>query len=322
MARRVEKLRGKNVLVTSISHKVPMLKAVRRAMTDHQEGLLLYGGDSNRISPGRYFVDRFWKMPQLNDSRFDSILEYCRKHDIGRVIPSRDGELGFWARHSKAFGEQGIRIMIAPPRAVALSLDKLRFYQWAVKHGFPAIPTATSPNALEGPRFVVKERFGAGSAGILLNCSRQMAERSIARFRQPVFQPYIRGRELSVDIYLDQSGKSKGAVVRERNLIVGGESFITSVIREPRIEKMCESAAERLGLRGHAIFQVMRDRRNALHIIECNARFGGASVASLAAGLDSFAWFLQETDGRAPDAFIRKAQTLTMVRYKSDLFVP
>jgi len=95
------------------------------------------------------------------------------------------------------------------------------------------------------------------------------------------------------------------------------------VVREPKLEKLCQRMAEQLGLRGHAIFQVVRDRQNDFHVIECNARFGGASVASLAAGLDSFGWFLQESAGhRILAPFVRKAQTLTMVRYKADLFLP
>ena len=318
-----QELCGSNVLVTSISHKVPMLKAVRRAMTDHQSGMLLYGGDSNSASPGRYFVDRYWKMPQLDDSKFGVVLDYCRRQKIGRVIPSRDGELAFWARHSKVLAQDGVQVMIAPPRAVALSLDKLKFHLWAAKQGFPTIPTAEALDGWKATRLVVKERFGAGSAGIVLDCSRQTAERAAAGFHQPVFQPYIKGRELSVDVYVDRSGKGKAAIVRVRNLVVGGESFITSVVREPKLEKLCQRMAEQLGLRGHAIFQVVRDRQNDFHVIECNARFGGASVASLAAGLDSFGWFLQESAGhRILAPFVRKAQTLTMVRYKADLFLP
>jgi carbamoyl-phosphate synthase large subunit len=323
MPSRKQELSGKNVLVTSISHKVPMLKAVRCAMTDHESGMFLHGGDSNRVSPGRYFVDKFWKMPQLDDSGFPIVLDYCRKHKIGRIIPSRDGELLFWARHRNAFAQKGIRIMIAPLRAVALSLDKLQFHNWAVAHEFPAIPTAGTLKKLKAKRLVVKERFGAGSAGILLDCNRQTAERAAANFCHPVFQPYIKGQELSVDIYVDRSGKSKGAIVRERNLVVGGESFMTTVIRAPKIEKLCQRMAEQLGLYGHAIFQIMQDYQDNCHIIECNARFGGASVASLAAGLDSFGWFLQETGGHGRSTpFARKMQTLTMVRYKTDLFLP
>jgi carbamoyl-phosphate synthase large subunit len=268
-------------------------------------------------------VDKFWKMPQLDDTSFEAVLRYCREKEIGRVIPSRDGELLFWARHRKAFAQEGVQVMVAPFRAITLSLDKLRFHQWAAERSFPTIPATNILEAIKAKRLVVKERFGAGSAGILIDCSRQTAERAAANFRQPVFQPYISGRELSIDIYIDRSGKGKGAVARERNLVIGGESFITSVVREQKIENLCQRMAERLGLRGHAILQVIQDHQGRYHIIECNARFGGASIASLAAGLDSFGWFLQETGGaEKAKPFVRKAQTLTMVRYKSDLILP
>jgi carbamoyl-phosphate synthase large subunit len=60
-----------------------------------------------------------------------------------------------------------------------------------------------------------------------------------------------------------------------------------------------------------------------LQIIECNTRFGGASTASIAAGLDSFYWSLLESSGadvsQAP--FLRIPGEVRQVRAPTDTYV-
>jgi carbamoyl-phosphate synthase large subunit len=58
-----------------------------------------------------------------------------------------------------------------------------------------------------------------------------------------------------------------------------------------------------------------------LHIIECNARFGGASTASIAVGLDSIYWSLCELLNMTPGIpeFDRLNQEVRQVRVASDI---
>ena len=97
----------------------------------------------------------------------------------------------------------------------------------------------------------------------------------------------------SIDVYVDRKGKSKGVLVRERNVVVDGESQVTTIVKKEKVEHLIGLMAEKLKLRGHSVFQVLVDGKGMVHIIECNARFGGASSSSIAAGLDSFYWLLR-----------------------------
>jgi len=60
------------------------------------------------------------------------------------------------------------------------------------------------------------------------------------------FPTLIKGSEVSVDLYIDKTGKTKGAVSRERSLVVNGESQITVTIQDGKLEQLCGALAENL----------------------------------------------------------------------------
>jgi carbamoyl-phosphate synthase large subunit len=212
--------------------------------------------------------------------------------------------------------------MVSPPQAVALCLDKLRFAAVLSEWHAPVIPTLTEAGPWQ--RHVVKERHGAGSRGIGLDLSRDAAIRHATGLATPVFQPFIPGRELSIDCYVDGRGRCLGAVARRREVIVSGESQVTATERHANLEALCADLSVRLGLIGHACWQAIEDAAGGLHLIECNSRVGGASTLSWAAGLDSLAWFLAEAAGGDPAElpFVRVAGELRQIRLPSDTVRP
>ena len=124
------------------------------------------------------------------------------------------------------------------------------------------------------------------------------------------------------DIYINRQGDPMGAIARTRDLVKEGESQITNSVKMPELEALCQEAAKLLKIYGPAVFQVLRDDSNHLHIIECNPRFGGASTLSAAMGLKSFEWFLQETLNLPLTPFVRSAKELRQVRHAEDLIIP
>jgi len=310
-----------NILITSISKKVPLIKCVKQAVQRCYKNGRIIGGDCSENIVGRYFVDDFWLMPPTEQLNIETLLNFCRQNSIKAIIPTRDGELPFFAAHVNMLKENGIFIMISPYATVERCLDKLLFYEVLNTFNYPAIRTTVNIDELDCRAYVVKERYGAGSQNIALNYSKQNALKHASLMESPIFQPYIEGREVSVDLYVGKDGRCKGVVARNRELVVNGESQITRTIRDEKLESMCAKIAEKLEIYGHAVFQVLIDHDDNYHIIECNNRFGGASSLSLAAGLDSFYWFLLESNGCSiePELFVRSPEEKTQVRYAEDL---
>jgi carbamoyl-phosphate synthase large subunit len=314
-----------HVLITSVSRKVPLVREVRKALEKLAPGSRIIGADSNPDTLGRYFVDGFWEMPPLKDLSAEDIVNYCLEHQIAVIIPTRDGELEFFARSKPLMNVNGISVMISPLDSVRICLDKLLFFK--TLKDLPdvrPIPTTLNPDSLNGSRWVVKEQYGSGSRSIRLNLAGDDAKSAGKKLVNPVFQPYIEGREFSVDIYINQAGESVGAVTRSRDRIVEGESQVTTTIELPEIEKMCSTVARLLNLTSHLVFQVIVDLEGTIHLVECNCRFGGASSLSVAAGLDSFYWYFLECAGEdlCQIRFDRKPYQLQQVRYPEDKIVP
>jgi carbamoyl-phosphate synthase large subunit len=316
-------MEGYNILITSISKKVPLIKAVRKASMKLGNYGKIFGADLNPNCIGKFFVDLFWQMPSIHEISIDELISYCVNNNIKAIIPTRDGELPFFANYKEELFNHKINVFISNKEMIAICLDKLRFYSKLLELNSPVITTVENIDQLNCNYFVVKERFGAGSKNIGLKLTREEALKKSKEMKKPIFQPYIEGEEYSIDVYITQSKQTKGVVVRKRVLVENGESQITSTVRNHNAELTFSKVAEDLGLYGHVVFQAIVDQQGTIHIIECNSRFGGASTLSIAAGLDSFYWFLIESSGLNINnyKFIRSINEKTQVRYAEDMVI-
>lgn len=309
----------KNILITSASAKAPLVRAMKAAAVRAAPGSLVIAGDTDSQAPTRYLADRFWHMPRLTDITSERLLEECQYRDIGIVLPTRDGELPFWADARSLFARAGIDVIVSSTESIGRCLDKLRFAEFGVEHGLPFIPSSTEISEIEAETFVVKERFGAGSRLIGINLSLPAALEHARRLDDPIFQPFESGRELSIDGWMDKQGKPRGVVLRWRDRVVNGESQITTTFHDLTLEADALRVLQSLDLRGPAVVQAILTPSRKLRIIECNCRFGGASTASIAAGLEMLYWSLTERhDPSAEPVFERIEGDLRQVRLAYD----
>lgn len=312
------------VLITSISKKMPLIDAVRTAALQLGEFTTLHGCDSSRFCIGQYGVDAFWHCPSLEKITAEDVLSYCRDNRITAIIPTRDADLEFYARHLAFFKKRRVHVMVSPLETVLICSDKKMFADHLLRKSFPAVPTFLSLEELKSPFYVVKERRGAGSEKIGLKLTREEALEKSRQLKEPIFQPFIEGNEWSIDVYRSFEGRVKGCVARKRDVVVGGESQVTTTVHHSALEHLCEQMANALNIHGHAVFQCIENERGEFQVIECNPRFGGASTASIAVGLESFFWFFMESLGCSLQdyPFIRSEGDVRQIRYMTDRLLP
>ena len=162
--------------------------------------------------------------------------------------------------------------------------------------GIPTVPTAASLDVLDGDRFVVKGRRGAGSRELAIGLDRHAAVAHAKRLDEPIFQPLVGGLEHSVDVYVNRVGRVVDAVPRTRIRIHDGESNVTETVDHPQLVAAAVRLAESLPLRGHLVIQGFA-RGSEVALIECNARVGGASTLGFEAGVASPQWAIREARG-------------------------
>ena len=310
------------VLLSSASRKIPLIRALQQAARAIHPDARVVAGDINPNSLSFHVADECWTMPRLVDGDVDALLERCRVLGITTVMPSRDGELMFWARNAERFRQSGIEVLVSDAAALQLCLDKLAFSEFGTSQSFPMIPTSLSVNDLRGERFVVKERFGSGSQGVGVDLDRSQAIDYAVKLQTPIYQPFVRGREISIDAWLDRNGCVKGLVLRDRDLVVDGESQVTTTFRNENYEAQAAAILSGLNLSGPVVLQAIVDATESLNIVECNARFGGASTASIAVGLDSLRWSLLEAEGAeiGDYPFLRTVTEVRQTRVPADTY--
>lgn len=313
-----------NVLVTSASKKVPLIRAVMTAAKKLNPGIRVIAGDGNAGALARHAADAFWQMPPTTIEALDAIVSGCRDRGITLVIPTRDGELAFWAKARPRLAAAGIAVAVSPLESVETCLDKLAFAAFGAAHGLPFIAAGETPDAVGPGPYVVKERYGAGSRGLGLDLAREAALAHGAGLQAPIYQPFVGGAEISIDAWLDRKSRVKGLVLRRRDVVVGGESQVTTTFRDPALEADAVHILEALKLTGPVVLQAFIGDGGNLSVIECNPRFGGASTAAIAAGLDIFYWTLLEAAGGDVDglSFDRVPGEIRQIRVPSDIHVP
>ena len=316
-----------NVLVTSAARKIPLLQRVKQAAARINPEIQLVAGDSDDGALARYFCDVFWHMPKLKDLTAASLIRACREYGVTSIIPTRDGELAYFAHNRDALARAGIAVMVSQADAIDLCLDKVAFSSFCGGKDLPAVPTYAMPSEEVSFSWVVKERHGSGSRGIGIGLPPDEAVAHARKLDAPVFQPFIpHVMEVSIDAYVDHGATPRGCVIRSRDVVENGESQITTTQDMPELLRICQAFLSTLPLYGHVVIQALvEDLDGKARLLECNPRFGGASSLSVEAGLDSFYWFLLEAAGadlsRYPCRYDPKRR-LRLVRHVTDLIIP
>jgi RimJ/RimL family protein N-acetyltransferase/glutathione synthase/RimK-type ligase-like ATP-grasp enzyme len=306
------------ILVTSASRKVPLIWGLRDAARRLEAKLEIIAGDVDDLAIARFEADDFWKMPRLDSVGVMEIVDECQRRGIKLIFPTRDGELDFWARNLESFTRAGISVVVSQAAGIARCRDKLSFARFGKVSRLPIIPASESPDEFSGCLYVVKERFGSASIGLALGLTKDKAVAHAKALRQPIFQPFVIGTEISIDSWISKTGEVPGVVLRRRDAVLGGESQITTTFRDERLENEALTVVKTLGLRGPVVLQaILTD--GGLKVIECNPRFGGASNASIYVGLDSLYWSLAEAFGNGfTPVFHRATNEVRQVRYPVD----
>ncbi|MEH6588503.1 MAG: GNAT family N-acetyltransferase [Halioglobus sp.] len=310
------------VLVTSAACKAPLVRAMKTAVSKVNGKLRVIAGDLDSNSPARFVADCFWTMPLTEPDQADKILEECKQRGIRLILPTRDGELAFWGERRELFAHQGITVAVSDAESVYRCLDKLEFARFGEEIGLSVIATSEDLDSLDSELFVVKERYGAGSQSLGLRLDRDAALIHGKQLDRPIYQPFVQGQEISIDAWMDESFKPRGVVLRRRDQVVNGESQVTTTFRNPQFEATALAAFTALQLRGPAVMQAMIDADGNMWIVECNARFGGASTAAIAAGLDMFYWnVLEKFSPDVVPSFNRIDGEVRQVRVPADIII-
>lgn len=305
------------VLILSAAAKVLLVQAFQAAA--QPACVQVIAADIAPDNAALFAADHAVILPRTDHPGFeDALAEVCSRHDIGLVVPTRDGELAALSAARRRFADRGILVLAPPPEALAVCSDKRRFTQFCHDLGL-ATPRTFAPG--EPPdRFPVFVRPVVGAGG-------QGARRIDSLADLPVGDAYLvqtfdEAPEFTIDVLMDLAGAPLQAVARRRLQVRDGEATKSRTEDIPALTEQALKLCAALGLVGHNVVQAFHDEAGA-RFIEINPRFGGASNLSIQAGLASPERILQMARGETEQAARPRPITygLTMLRYAQDRIV-
>ena len=311
------------ILLSSLSSKLALYDTVFRQAKMYHPDASVIGADCNPNCPAAKSVYRFKTLPPLNCLKDNELLDFLLKWKITHVIPSRDQELQYWARKAPLLQDNGIKALISSCDAIRICEDKLLFSKKIRVSGIKIIPSFITPSEPKYEKWIVKERRGSGSRNSLIGISRKEASKHASHLGEPIFQPFISGREFTAEGWINKNGLSPAVTLRWRSKVIGGESHISITFKnldwEEKIKTLFQSIP---GLKGHCLGQFIVDDFGNLNLIEINPRLGGASPLSLTAGLNSILWSLQEqTSEKSFEPFFEPIYGAKLTKLNDQVFI-
>lgn len=313
-----------NILITSASRKVSLVKAFRNAIA-LEGGGKVFAADSNPLSATFYFSDKFFLLPPDSSQDFiDKLLKVCKKNKVDLLIPTRDEELEFFSINREKFKKVGTTVLVSSTKTIRTCVDKKKFFEFCKIHNIktPYIYSARQVLSRQVifPLFI-NGRISKGSRNAFLVNNEQELNLYLKTIKNPIVQEYIQDKEYTIDLFADFKGRVISVVPRERIYTFGGESFISKTYRNEKLIKEAIRLSKKLNLIGHNTLQCFFDG-NRVRFFEVNPRYGGGASLGFAAGANTPLFLIKILKNKKIEKKITTFKNgLVMLRYTEDYFI-
>lgn len=272
-------------------------------------------------------ADAAFAVPRCLECGFiPAVREICVRERVDLVVPTIDTELPGYAAHLAQFAAAGSRVAVSAPEVVAIARDKAQTARVFSEAGVTVPRTAPLAEMLAAPAgwqwpLILKPASGSSSIGVRTVSTLDEARRVGATRADYLAQECWSGREYTVNMFFDRSGRLDAAVPHWRAETRGGEVSKGTTERVPALADAARKIAAALpGARGALCFQAIVCEDGSAGVFEINARFGGGYPLAHRAGARFSQWLLEEVSGLPLSANNDWKEGVTMLRYDAAVF--
>lgn len=280
----------KNILFTSVGRRVELVEAFRDAADRLGRRVCIHGSDIATTAPALFYCNRTHITVKIRNPKYiPELLEICKDNSIDLLIPTIDTDLLILSEHKEEFEAIGTKVMISAPEMIRICRDKRFTADFFEKCGLKSPQPVDSISQYKGgyPCFI-KPKDGSSSINAFAVNSEEELKTYVREVPDYIIQPFIEGREYTIDMFCDYDGDPVYITPRERILVREGEVIKTIITADPQMVAEAKAIATKFHPCGPITVQLIRDSKtNTDYFIEINPRFGGGAPLSMKAGADS-----------------------------------
>lgn len=293
------------ILFTGVGRRIELLQAFRNAALVLNKDLKIYGADMAGTAPALAFCDYTRKVVAMKDLGYiQNLLDICEADHIDLLIPTIDTDLLVLSENKEKFEAIGTRVMISDPDKIRICRDKNNTSQFFVDCGLHApMPVNNWKEYKSGFPAFIKPKDGSSSINAFKVENEEELEVYAGQVEDYIVQPFVSGKEYTIDIFCDWNGNPISIVPRERLQVRAGEVLKTQICMDQTMIEESKSLCSAFKPCGPMTVQLIRDKDGTDWFIEINPRFGGGAPLSMKAGARSAEAVLQLLDGESPGEY-------------------
>lgn len=278
------------ILFTSVGRRVELMQAFRRAADELGVNLTIIGADITESAPALFFCDETKIVCRIKEPEYiPQLLEICITEKVDCLIPTIDTDLLLLAENKEKFEAIGTKVLISAVDKVKLCRDKRYTADYFMSVGLKSpMPVDDAAKYNLGYPAFIKPKDGSSSIDAYKVNNAEELEEYAKKVNDYIVQPFISGREFTIDIFCDYEGNPIYITPRERLAVRAGEVLKTRIHQDDTmIREMLDLIADYKPC-GQITVQLIQDEVTGdNYYIEINPRFGGGAPLSMMAGADS-----------------------------------
>lgn len=278
------------ILFTSVGRRVELMQAFRKAAKELGVDLTIMGADISESAPALFFCDETRIVCKIRDKEYiPQLLEICEKEKVDCLIPTIDTDLLLLAENKEKFEAVGTKVLISAVDKVKLCRDKRFTADYFISLGLksPQPVDDVEKYNMGYPAFI-KPKDGSSSVDAYKVNNEEDLRTYVNKIADYIIQPFISGREFTIDIFCDYDGNPVFITPRERLAVRAGEVLKTQICQDDVMISEMQTLIKDYKPCGQITVQLIQDEITGdNYYIEINPRFGGGAPLSIKAGADS-----------------------------------
>lgn len=288
------------ILFTSVGRRVELMQAFRKAADELGIYLKIIGADIVKDAPALFFCDETKIVCRIKEPEYiPQLLEICQAEKIDCLIPTIDTDLLLLAENKEKFEQIGTKVLISAVEKVKLCRDKRYTADYFMSLGLKSpVPVDDVEKYIYGYPAFIKPKDGSSSIDAYKVNSEEDLRTYANKISDYIIQPFISGREYTIDIFCDYEGNPVYITPRERLAVRAGEVLKTQICQDCVMIEEMKTLIKDYKPCGQITVQLIQDEVTGdNYYIEINPRFGGGAPLSIKAGADSAKAVLRMLNG-------------------------
>lgn len=287
----------------------PLGQSIVKALQASQLPLKIHVADIDDLAAGLYMNNvSSVILPRVKDeSYFDSLVAYIKRHQIQAIFPIIASEHEFFSHHSEYFKSINVEILSCPPGVYRLCNDKYESMRCLIEQGVNAPDTTLCRDDEEVEIFLlkndfpifIKPRFGASSADIFKVVNRDQLFGILKAFPREYFiaQAYLDdARDFTAGVYVSRDRSFQSTLMIERELKFG-LSYRGTVFEDDFLSNYCLNVANAVSS-CYSINVQFKIVNGQPYTYEINPRLSSTTSVRAHFGFNEPDMMLYETQGR------------------------